>query len=166
MSKEILNHKIIGEVEWAANGYSEDYFCEREFEFLGSLRKFEVDFVTYGEKVISKQQVNDYLYFMENSEKILKNVSQALLEYYLECYEEMALDERGFEEISSESELIPLLSKENDDGKTDIYPSIYIKDERDYIGMGFNCKWDDDNGIGIQIVDGEVDEIGGLDIVL
>lgn len=168
MSKEIFVHEVIGELEWDRHGYGEDYFCDREFEFIGIKCKFQIAFISYGDKVIDEQQVYDYNYFIKNNDSILSEIAEKIFVYYNELYDEneCEFDELGLKKITQTSEIIPLIGDADAQDNYIISPTIYIKQDRDYIGFSVGCEWDIDNGLGVKIVDGKVEEIGFQDIVL
>lgn len=158
--EKILIHDIIGKLEWDLRGYGSDYFCTREFEFMGKICKMQLLFVVdeedeeYGEdeepcNEITESQVKKYQYIMENQEEFFKMVEEAILNYYIYSYENFMIP-TDYPKISTIEELKELLL-------LDSGIAIYIEqDWCDFIGVALECKWEEEHGLGVKVQDEEI----------
>lgn len=44
-------------------------------------------------------------------------------------------------------------------------PYEFLRDGRD-IGISFDCSWDQENGLGIRLIDEKVEEVGYQDVAI
>lgn len=163
--KEIIND-VVGKLEWD-NEYNLGYKITKEFSFIGTICEVKIMFRTEEDK-ITANQIQKYKEITKNPKKFFNMIEEALLEYYIEYYNDINdYDEgdfddypEGFPEISTVEELKPLLLLEYG-----IYISIR-EDWENYILVVLDCIWDEESGLAVKIENGKIVDVGSQSSIL
>ncbi len=100
---------------------------------------------------------------MDNWEKIQHNILQPILNYYKQKRHELGYDV-AFNEDSPLIETVDqLIEHITLVGISVLYD--FLRDGRD-VGVSFDCSWDEENGLGIRLINEKVDEVGYQDVAI
>lgn len=121
-----------------------DYFKETLNLGLGVLNK---------KNEVTIEHKNTYDYIVNNQKNILNLVINSLFDEYPKMQEESMLDDELMPNIKSTDELIQMIKPV----AIEIYDN---KDNKPYFGIEFNCTWDEEHGLGVQIIGTDIISIG------
>ena len=110
-----------------------------------------------------EEQYIAYEAFVKKSDIIYKEAIQAILSYYKNIREELGYNEEFNEDY-------PLIETVEDILKHITFSGIVVtesidSDERE-IGLTFECTWNEEDGVGVMIINEKVDEVGYQDITM
>lgn len=117
------------------------------------------------ENLITNNHRNTYIQFINNQHKIKENLDLALLEHFKECYEDWNLEEYSTEEEIAETKKILKNPKIATDKLLSLsYIEIFDNNENieeSIIKFNYEFEWDPEHGVGVNLKNWEVEEIGG-----
>lgn len=148
-----INDAVFGELE-----YNYAWFKDTNIEFCG--QEAEIALMISGEQIgeFSEKQYASYKSLIQNWNKIQQDVLQPILDYYDENYD-AGLNE-NFPLIESVEQLIDYIN----------LAGISVPNSKGlegrYIGLTFDCTWDEENGLGLLLIDEEVARVGYQDTVM
>ncbi|WHX47204.1 DUF2004 domain-containing protein [Paenibacillus woosongensis] len=153
-----INDSVFGELEY-------DYVWSRNItiDFCGTETNIAlmVDGDEDGE--FSDKQYASYNSLIENWGHLQQYILQPILDYYKQKRFELGYD-------ISHNENYPLIDNIDDLLKNIKLVGIFVPSARRfegrYIGLTFDCRWDEENGVGIRLIDEEVTRIGYQDVAL
>ncbi|KGX88767.1 hypothetical protein N781_09620 [Pontibacillus halophilus JSM 076056 = DSM 19796] len=125
----------------------------------------EMDLMIDGEEEgeFDEGQYIAYKALMNSWEAIQHSVLTAILSYYKRKRIELGYDKSLNEKyplVETTHELLEMISLE---GLVVPYADIF---EARHIGLTLNCSWDNENGIGIRLLNEEVSEVGYQDVAI
>ena len=152
-----MNHNIFGELE-----YEYEWNGSTSLDWYGD--NISVDVVISGEEdeEIDERQCESYQAFIKNWEKIKEVLLDGILSYYADLRNELGFSDGSnvnYPEITSTSDL-----KEKIALDSIVVPLPEIYDGRS-VALAFHCDWDEENGLGVVLVNEEISEIGYQDII-
>jgi hypothetical protein len=153
-----INDAVFGELE-----YNYTWSKDITIEFCG--KEYEIALMVDGDEDgnFYTEQYEAYTSFMQNWNQIQQNILQPILDYYMEKRHELGYD-TGFNENYPLIETTEqLLEKIRLVGIVVSYPGSF--EGRD-IGLTFDCTWDEENGVGLRLIDEKVDEVGYQDVAI
>ena len=92
-----------------------------------------------------------------------REILDEILSYYTNLRSELGFDDNSnddYPDVSTAEGIRDIIGLD-----TIVVPSSDIYDGRS-IALAFHCTWDDENGLGVVLVDEEVREVGYQDIAL
>jgi hypothetical protein len=108
-------------------------------------------------ELLEKQNVKDTLkYFNENQDQIQLKLMNVIREDYEETFKEYGEDEE-IPAVENDSELKELLMPLR------IYIHETVKDGYNYVGFGFDARWQEEHGIGVLMHKNRIVQHGGED---
>ena len=146
-----MNDDVFENLEFAGH-----YFTK--INFLGAECNIDL-FISGDDSIdpIEDEQRDAHASFMKSwNSKLQEEVLESILEYYKEKREELGYDieeNDDYPPIENCEQLIKHISLE----------SLIVS--YDTIGLAFGCTWNEEDGIGVEICDGEVTDVGYQDIV-
>lgn len=156
--KKKINDPIFGELEY-------DYVWSKDttMNFLG--KEYEISLLIKGDEdgKFDNEQYLAYQLLMENWEQVQHSLLQPILEYYQEKREELGYDiefNENYPLVETIDQLIEMITL-----SSIVVPYGDIYEERD-IGILFHCTWDDENGLGIRLLNEKVVEVGYQDVAI
>lgn len=154
----MINDKVFGELEF-------DYVWSKDMsiEFLG--KEVDVALTVDGGKdgVFSEKQYASFNSFIDNWEQIQQSILQPILDYYIAKRHELGYDVEFNENYPLIETTEQLIEKINLVG---ISVPTAKRFEGRYIGVAFDCSWDDENGLGILLVDEKINKVGYQDVTM
>ncbi|OPH57692.1 DUF2004 domain-containing protein [Paenibacillus ferrarius] len=119
----------------------------------------DIELIIDGEEdgKFDQEQYDAYLAFMENWETLQYNIVQSILDYYIQRRHELGYDVGHNEDYPLIDTAEQLLKHINLDGI--IIKSAVLSEYID-VGLTFSCSWDDENGLGVKLLRGQVVEVG------
>lgn len=154
----IIDDPIIGELEF-------NYIWSKDMtiDFLG--KQTEIALIVDGDEdgKFGEEQYEVYTLLMRDWENIQHRVLQPILDYYIERRQELGYDVGFNEDYPLLETTDQLLEKITLDGIIVKYPELFEFYE---IGLTFNCTWDEENGVGVRLMKGNVIEVGFQDVVM
>lgn len=152
------NDEIFGELVYEYN-----WFRYMEIEFLGKINKICLFIDGDDDGEFEKGQYEAYQSFLECSDKIYKDVVEAILVYYKNARGELGYDE----EFNAN---YPLIETAEDILKHIAFSGIIVADvleeDKRMMGLTFECTWNEEDGVGVMLINEEVDEVGYQDITM
>lgn len=153
-----INDPIFGELEYKY-GWSKD----TTIHFLG--KETEVALMIDGEEEgeFDEEQYTAYQSLMQNWEQVQHSLLQPILGYYQQKRHELGYDialNENYPLIETTDQLLDMITLEGI-----VVPYGEIREGRD-IGILFNCTWDQENGLGLRLLNEEVVDVGYQDIVI
>ncbi|CAI8966064.1 DUF2004 domain-containing protein [Brevibacillus sp. IT-7CA2] len=154
----IMNDPVFGELSYFLV-WSKDatiHFCGKETEIALTVKGEE-------DGKFDEEQYMAYQSFMQNWEHLQQSVLQAILDYYKQKRHELGYDIEYHEDyplIETQEQLLErvvLLEI--------VVPYGDIFEGRD-IGLLFDCTWDEENGLGLRLLNEEVTEVGYQDVAI
>ena len=110
---------------------------------------------------ITDEQRGAFKAFMNAWDGIMDDVAEGIFNYYLGLREELGYSEEYSEEyppVHQVSDILEMIS----------FDLLVIPQDGIFDGMcvclAFSCSWDDENGIGVRLVDEKIEEIGYQDV--
>lgn len=153
-----MNDAVFGELE-----YDYAWFKDTTIEFLE--KQFEISLSISGEKdgEFLEKQYTAYQKIMENWEHLQQDILQPLLDYYKQKRHELGYDVSFNEDYPLIETSDQLLERINLVGIS----VLYVKSlEGRYIGLSFDCTWDEENGLGLLLINEEVARVGYQDVAM
>ncbi|OKP94385.1 DUF2004 domain-containing protein [Paenibacillus sp. P46E] len=154
----IINDAVFGELE-----YDYVWFKDTVIEFCG--KQFEIFFSVSGEKngeFLDKQYIA-YQAFIKSWEKIQQNILQPLLDYYNQKRHELGYDVSFNENYPFIETIDQLLERISLVGISVLYTKSL---EGRYIGLSFDSTWDEENGLGVLLMNEEIARVGYQDVAM
>lgn len=153
-----INDTVFGELE-----YEYGWFRYTTIEFCG--KETEVALMIKGEEdgKFDKEQYIAYNSLMQKWEQIQYSILKPILNYYKQTRHELGYDidhNENYPEIETTDQILEMI---NLVGIVVPYGDIY--DERD-IGIIFDCTWDIENGLGLRLLNEQVNEVGYQDVAI
>ncbi|MED4532380.1 DUF2004 domain-containing protein [Metabacillus fastidiosus] len=154
----IINDTVFGELEHDYVWFKDTIivFCEKECEISLSVS---------GQKdgKFLKKQYIAYQSFIKNWEQIQQDILQPLLAYYKQKRYELGYDvtfNENYPSIETHDQLLERISLVG-------ISVLYTKSlEGRYIGLSFDCTWDEENGLGLLLINEEVARVGFQDVAM
>ncbi len=149
-------NKVFGEIEY-------------EYGWNGSVKmncfgnEQSVDIVISGEKEneFEQWQYDSFEFFINNWKKIQEEVKISIYEYYCQLRSELGYDDNSnidFPDVDNADDIVRMIQI---DALVIPVPGIY---EERCVNLALSCSWDEENGVGIRIINEKVDEVGYQDI--
>ena len=153
-----INDAIFGELD-----YELTWFSYTTIEFCG--KGMGIVLLIDGEEdgKFDEEQNMAYNTLMQKWEQLQYDILQPILAYYQQKRHELGYDveyNEGYPVIETIDELLERITLV---GIVIQYGDIY--EERD-IGLIFDCTWDEENGLGIRLLDEQVKAIGYQDTAM
>jgi hypothetical protein len=154
-----LNDPVFGELSNYEHGWSRRY----TISIFGESK--DVDIHIEADTEPTQRQQDVLLRFERNKEKCIGDIENCIYEYYSSILQDRRAD---FEDAADE--LMPVVSNVSRLGALVSLGVILISDRNPpgdkQIGFLFDCTWDPDHGIAVELTDNEVTAVGSQDIVL
>lgn len=140
----ILNDLVLGELTF-------DMWWSREYEITVFGRKYLVPLIvqTFDDDGISDNQREAFLEFEKNKSSIISSMEMAILAYYKENFSPNA---NTIEDVSTLVELLKI--------------KILSSDDMRELGFIFNASFDPELGVGVFVVNENIEEVDVQDILL
>lgn len=153
-----INDKIFGELD-----YQYKWVGYRTIKFIG--KDIEIALLVAGteEGNFDEGQYKAYNSLMDNWEQIQHRLLPSILEYYKQKRQELGYDvsiNENYPLIETVDQLIEHITLVGIS-----VPYEFLRDGRD-IGVSFDCSWDEENGLGVRLINEKVDEIGYQDVAI
>ena len=140
-----------------------DYGWHRNLKLNFYGKEFEIALIVSGDEdgIFGEGQYEAYKSLLQNWEQLQNNYLLAILDYYVNTrcelgYDDMENDEFPLvEEAVQISEMISMTSI--------TVPFEEVLSGRD-IGITFDCSWDNENGLGLRLINEEIYRIGYQDV--
>ena len=153
-----INDETFGELD-----YQYQWVGYRTIEFLG--KNAEIALLIGGEEdgEFEEGQYVAYNSLMDNWEQVQYSILQPILEYYKQKRQELGYDVSMNEDYPFIDTIDQLTEHITLVGIT--VPYDFLRDGRD-IGVSFDCTWDDENGLGVRLINEKVKEVGYQDVAI
>lgn len=153
-----INDKVFGELD-----YQYKWVGYRTMRFLG--KDTEIALLVGGTEAgdFDEGQYVAYNSLMDNWGKIQQDLLQPILDYYTQTRHELGYDIEFnedyplIESVDQLTEHITLVGIS--------IPYDFLRDGRD-VGVSFDCSWDEENGLGIRLINEKIDEVGYQDVAI
>lgn len=156
---EVIEHEVFGSIKKSG---SDEWTKELKIFFFGEERNVILNI--FGDKSgvgkFPECEISAYKNFFEDLDKFLRKTEIEVYKYYqsvCEEYRDAIGDDDALDEIApiinSKEEINDLVSKIN----------IYITDSYDdtrNVGIGMECTWEDEHGLGVRFENEEVVAVG------
>lgn len=153
-----INDEVFGELDYQYTwvGYKTIKFFGKDIEIallVGGTEDGEFD----------EGQYVAYSSLMDNWEQIQHNILQLIFDYYKQKRQELGYDVAFnkdyplIETVNQLTEHITLVGIS--------VPYDFLREGRD-IGVSFDCTWDEENGLGVRLINEKVDEVGYQDVAI
>lgn len=153
-----INDRIFGELEY-------DYMWFKDVEIDFFEKKVEIVLSIDGEEnaKFDNKQYEAYNLLIENWNEIQNKIVKSILDYYKEKRSELGYDITFNEKYKLIETFQELMNNITLVGINIPYGECF-----DGLGVGitFDCTWDKENGVGVQLVDGNVILVGYQDITM
>lgn len=111
------------------------------------------------------RQILAFCRFVQSADLFFHSLERKLLDYFDKTRDECDLD------AETKGLLFPPLQDPRDLSSLIVLTGVLVSyfdgdDWSEYIGLLMECTWDREHGLGVKLVDGDVAEIGGQEIVL
>ena len=155
----MIDNPVFGQIEF--NGF----FWEKEIDvkFCGKNCRVSLLIAADEDGAFEVGQYDAYKALMEKWENIHSSFLKPILDYYNKTRNELGYDKLSnddYPEINTIKELLQHIQ----------ITSVYITYAGIYgnrsVGLTFDCTWDSENGIGVQLNDEQVIEVGYQDITM
>ena len=154
----IINDEVFGELDYQYTwiGYKTIKFFGKDIKIallVGGIEDGEFD----------EGQYVAYSSLMNNWEQIQHNILQLIFDYYKQKRQELGYDVAFnkdyplIETVNQLTEHITLVGIS--------VPYDFLREGRD-IGVSFDCTWDEENGLGVRLINEKVDEVGYQDVAI
>lgn len=137
-----LQDELLGELT-----YNYGWVRNEMIDFLGEYRIVKIIFVSYDQEGVTQNQKEQYQWFKKNLIMLNNDILDKIKAYILNEYQ---ID--GFRQEYLINEEFPV-------------QIIFEKNEKN-IGIAFESRIDEENGIGVKIEDNKIVEVGYESIVL
>lgn len=153
-----LNDEIFGELTYEF-GWTKDTtvnFCGKEYEISIMIDGEE-------DEGIDEEQYESYSSLMQHWGELQHSFIDAILKYYTQKRHELGYDVEVNESYPLIATTDHLLNHISLSGITIPFPDI--NDGRD-IGITFDCTWDNENGLGLRLVNEQIIKVGYQDVAI
>ncbi|MCY6354334.1 DUF2004 domain-containing protein [Clostridium sp. ZS2-4] len=153
-----VNDSIFGELKY-------DYIWSKytTIDFLGKETKITLMINGDEDGVFEEEQYIAYNSLMEKWSNLQETILEPILNYYKQKRHELGYDIEFNENYPLIETIEKLLENITLVGIVIPYSGAYDGGE---IGVIFDCTWDDENGIGLCLVDEKVIEVGYQDVAI
>ncbi len=154
----MINDKVFGELD-----YQYKWIGYRTVKFLDKDTKISLLVGGTEDGDFDEGQYMAYNLLMDNWEQIQYSILQPILDYYKQKRQELGYDDVfsvGYPLIETVDQLIEHITLV---GIT--VPYDFLREGRD-IGVSFDCSWDEENGLGVRLINEKVDEVGFQDVAI
>ncbi|WP_039076053.1 DUF6985 domain-containing protein [Bacillus sp. MSP13] len=153
-----LNDKVFGELDYQYQwvGYRTINFLEKDTEIallIGGEEDGEFD----------EGQYEAYNSLMNNWEQVQHNILRPILDYYQQKRQELGYDVSVNEDYPLIETIDQLIEHITLVGIS--VPYDFLREGRD-IGLSFDCTWDEENGLGVRLINEKVEEVGYQDVAI
>lgn len=158
---EKINHETFGELT-----YNYGWKRDTKIRLFGHEKTITLNIDGEDDAEFEDAQVSAYQKFINDKEHLLNLAEDAILEYYLEVYEDyrQRLGEKFADKrapvISTKEEIAKMVEP-----KQLIFPMVFDEDVRQ-VGLLLECTWEPEHGLAVKFEDEEIVEVGFQDIVL
>ncbi|MGW5890436.1 DUF6985 domain-containing protein [Priestia megaterium] len=153
-----INDKVFGELD-----YQYKWVGYRTIKFLGKDTKVALLIGGEDDGSFDEGQYVAYSSLMDNWNNVQHNILQRILKYYKQKRHELGYDvsfSQDYPLIETVDQLIEHITLVGIS-----VPYEFLRDGRD-IGISFDCSWDQENGLGIRLIDEKVEEVGYQDVAI
>ncbi|MDR9856630.1 DUF2004 domain-containing protein [Paenibacillus sp. VCA1] len=152
------NDPIFGDLEY-------NYSWSKDTTILFFGRETEITLMIDGEEdgKFDEEQYAAYQALMKSWEQLHENFLEPILKYYQQKRHELGYDialNENYPLVETADQILEMIVL---DGI--VVPYGDIREGRD-IGILFNCTWDQENGLGLRLLNEEVIDVGYQDIVI
>ena len=153
-----INDLVFGELEY-------DYIWFKEITIKFLKEDIKIALMVNGDEdgEFEDEQYLAYKKLMENWNDIQEDILNKILEYYNLSREELGYSIDSNKDYPNIDNINQIAKKINLVGIIIPYSGAY--DGRE-CGLTFECTWDNENGIGVYLVDEQIIEVGYQDIVM
>ncbi len=153
-----INDEVFGELD-----YQYQWVGYRTIKFLG--KDTEIALMIGGEEdgEFEDGQYVAYNSLMDNWEQIQYSILQSIFDYYKEKRKELGYDVSlnvDYPLIKTIEQLIEHITLVGIS-----VPYDFLREGRD-IGLSFDCSWDEENGLGVRLINEKVEEVGYQDVAI
>ncbi|PFR94789.1 DUF6985 domain-containing protein [Priestia megaterium] len=156
-----IQHKMFGEL-----AYYHGWKRAMNITLFGHEKTVTLNIEAEDDAEFEDAQVNAYYKFFNDKERLLNLAEDAILNYYLEVYEDYR--QRLGEKFADK--MAPVISTKDEianivEPKQLIFPMVFDEDVRQ-VGLLLECTWEPEHGLAVKFEDEEIVEVGFQDIVL
>lgn len=153
-----LNDSVFGELD-----YQDQWVGYRTVKFLE--KETDIVLLVAGEEdgEFDEGQYEAYHSLKEKWEQVQYYILQPILDYYKQKRHELGYDvsmNEAYPFIETIHQLIEQLTLV---GIT--IPYDFLREGRD-LGLSFDCTWDEENGLGVRLINEKVEEVGYQDVAM
>ncbi|PEA81204.1 DUF6985 domain-containing protein [Bacillus pseudomycoides] len=154
----VINDEVFGELD-----YQYIWLGYRTVKFLG--KDIEIALLVGGTEdgEFDEGQYAAYNSLIHNWEQIQHSILHSILDYYKQKRHELGYDVAFNEEYPLIETVDQLIEHIILVGIS--VPYDFLREGRD-IGISFDCSWDEENGLGVRLINEKVDEIGYQDVAV
>ncbi|EOQ05084.1 cytoplasmic protein [Bacillus cereus VDM021] len=154
----VINDEVFGELD-----YQYKWLGYRTVKFLG--KDIEIALLVGGTEdgEFDEGQYAAYNSLIHNWEQIQHSILHSILDYYKQKRHELGYDVAFNEEYPLIETVDQLIEHIILVGIS--VPYDFFREGRD-IGISFDCSWDEENGLGVRLINEKVDEIGYQDVAV
>lgn len=149
-------NSIFGELE-----YEYGWNGNTNLDWYGNNINVEVVIAGEEDEEIDETQCESYQEFIKNWEKIKEVLLDSILSYYVNLRDELGYSNDSNENYPEITNSIDLKEKITLDSI--VIPLSGIYDGRS-VALAFHCDWDEENGLGVVLVNEKISDIGYNDI--
>ena len=120
--------------------YDHNWSKSEEYELFGKKYKLKIVAKAFSGKEINDKERNAYSKFKKNQDNVLKSVSSKMIKYINDNLDDIKEEYSKISKINNESELAKVIK-----------PTSIVFGQDGSVVMLFECAWDSDNGLAIQI---------------
>jgi hypothetical protein len=152
----IINDPIFGELE-----YNYIWFKYIQIQFLNKTVEISLNIDGEESGKFDRQQYESYNFLMTDWKNIQYNILPSILNYYQEKRKDLGYDIEFNSFYPAIQTLEMLIENITFVGINIPYAGIF---ENRSIGLAFDCTWDQENGIGVRLLNEKIDKVGYHDI--
>lgn len=148
--------KVFGELT-----YDYNWNGELELNWFGEIKKIDLVIYCEEDEKFDDLQYQSFQKFIDNWKDIESFLLDEILLYYNDLREELGFSDgsdKNYPEVTSVKEIKEMIELD-----MIVIPYSDIYDGRS-VALAFSCSWDDENGLGVLLVDEKIEEIGYQDI--
>lgn len=153
-----MKDKIFGDIEYS-------YIWSRDLTLPYMTEEKTIPLMIEGESdgIFEEEQYNAYISLMNNWTHIQQGIIEEILSYYIKTRIELGYDidpNFNYPDINTVEDLLNHIELDG------IHIPYAFYDDKRSVGLLFNCTWDSENGIGVELINEQVHSIGFQDNVL
>ncbi|WP_312112089.1 DUF6985 domain-containing protein [Brevibacillus reuszeri] len=153
-----ISDPVFGELSY-------NYTWARDTTILFWGKETEIVLMIDGEEngKFDEEQYSAYQSFMQHWEQLQRSILQPILDYYQEKRHELGYDieqNEYYPLVETTEQILEMITLE---GILVSYGDIY--EERD-MGILFHCTWDEENGLGLRLLNEKVANVGYQDVAI